>query len=89
VLSWEAGVEAHALREQGWTISAIARHLGHDRKTVRAYLAGGGCPRSGSVGRQRSQSRPGVLPASAGRGPALHRAEELNDDVADALEIAG
>jgi transposase len=33
-------VEAHALREQGWTISAIARHLGHDRKTVRAYLAG-------------------------------------------------
>jgi transposase len=33
-------VEAHALREQGWTISAIARHLGHDRKTVRAYLEG-------------------------------------------------
>jgi transposase len=40
VLSWEADVEAHALREQGWTISAIARHLGHDRKTVRAYLEG-------------------------------------------------
>jgi transposase len=40
VLSWEADVEAHALREQGWTISAIARHLGHDRKTIRAYLEG-------------------------------------------------
>ena len=40
MLSWEADVEAHALREQGWTISAIARHLGHDRKTVRAYLEG-------------------------------------------------
>ena len=40
MLSWEADVEAHALRERGWTISAIARHLGHDRKTVRAYLTG-------------------------------------------------
>lgn len=40
MLSWEADVEAHALREQGWTISAIARHLGHDRKTIRAYLGG-------------------------------------------------
>ncbi len=33
-------VEAHALRQRGWTISAIARHLGRDRKTVRAYLSG-------------------------------------------------
>lgn len=33
-------VEAHALAGRGWTISAIARHLGRDRKTVRAYLAG-------------------------------------------------
>ena len=33
-------VEIHALRKQGWSISAIARHLGLDRKTVRAYLAG-------------------------------------------------
>ncbi len=40
MLSWEADVEAHALREQGWTISAIARHLDHDRKTIRAYLSG-------------------------------------------------
>jgi len=33
-------VEAHALQERGWTISAIARHLGRDRKTIRAYLDG-------------------------------------------------
>ena len=44
MLSWEADVEAHALREQGWTISAIARHLGHDRKTIRAYLSGARVP---------------------------------------------
>jgi transposase len=33
-------VEAHALRNRGWTISAIARHIGRDRKTVRAYING-------------------------------------------------
>ena len=33
-------MEIHALHKQGWSISAIARHLGLDRKTVRAYLAG-------------------------------------------------
>jgi len=37
-------VEAHALRERGWSISAIARHLGRDRKTVRGYLSGGTQP---------------------------------------------
>jgi len=33
-------VEAHALRQREWTISAIARHLGRDRKTVRDHLTG-------------------------------------------------
>jgi transposase len=33
-------VEAHALRDRGWSISAIARHLDRDRKTVRDYLNG-------------------------------------------------
>lgn len=33
-------MEAEALRARGWSISAIAAHTGHDRKTVRAYLAG-------------------------------------------------
>lgn len=40
MLTWENDVEATALRKQGWTISAIARHLGHDRKTIRDYLEG-------------------------------------------------
>ena len=30
----------HALRRRGWSISAIARHVGRDRKTVRAHLSG-------------------------------------------------
>ena len=33
-------MEAHALKERGWSISAIARHIGRDRKTVRGYLSG-------------------------------------------------
>ncbi len=33
-------VEAHALKKRGWSISAIARHLERDRKTVRSYLNG-------------------------------------------------
>jgi transposase len=37
-------VEAHALRSRGWSISAIARHMGRDRKTVRAYLSGDRVP---------------------------------------------
>lgn len=33
-------MEVHALFKRGWSISAIARHLECDRKTVRAYLNG-------------------------------------------------
>ena len=33
-------VEIASLRKRGWSVSAIARHVGHDRKTVRAYLSG-------------------------------------------------
>jgi transposase len=40
MLSPEEDVEANALRRQGWTISAIARHLHRARPTIRAYLAG-------------------------------------------------
>jgi transposase len=37
-------VEAHALHNRGWTISAIARHLDRDRKTIRSYLNGARAP---------------------------------------------
>ena len=40
MLTREDDIDEHALRRQGWTISAIARHLGRDRKTIRAYLSG-------------------------------------------------
>ena len=40
MLALEECVEVHALKQRGWSISAIARHLGRDRKTVRAYLSG-------------------------------------------------
>jgi hypothetical protein len=36
----------------GWTIAAIARHLGRDPKTIRAYLDGDRAPG------QRRSSRP-------------------------------
>ena len=39
MLAQEEFVEVHALRKRGWSISAIARHLGRDRKTVRAHLS--------------------------------------------------
>lgn len=40
MLTPEEDVEITSLRKRGWTISAIARHVGHDRKTVRGYLSG-------------------------------------------------
>ncbi len=40
MLSRSEDVEVHALSKRGWSISAIARHLGCDRKTVRSYLNG-------------------------------------------------
>ncbi len=40
MLVQEEYLEVHALRRRGWSISAIARHLGKNRRTVRAYLDG-------------------------------------------------
>ena len=40
MLSEEDDVDIHALKRQGMTISEIARRTDHDRKTIRAYLAG-------------------------------------------------
>ena len=48
-------VEVHALRQRGWSISAIARHLDRDRKTVRAYLRGERQP--GAAGQRGARIR--------------------------------
>ena len=40
MLTWEEELEAQALFERGWKIAVIARHLGRDPKTIRAYLSG-------------------------------------------------
>ena len=49
-------MDAHALHRRGWTISAIARHLGHDRKTIRAYLHGEPGRRAAQRGPSRTRS---------------------------------
>jgi DNA-binding PadR family transcriptional regulator len=48
-------VEAHALRQRGWTISAMAHPINRDRKTVRVYLNGTRVPGV------RARSRPDPL----------------------------
>jgi transposase len=40
MLTAEEDMEISSLWKRGWSIAAIARHTGRDRKTVRAYLAG-------------------------------------------------
>lgn len=60
MLTREDDVDAHALHARGWTISAIARHLGHDRKTIRAYVKGG------RVAGQRARSTPDPFDRFAG-----------------------
>jgi transposase len=42
MLTQEDDVEIHALARRGWSVSAIARHTGRDRKTVRKYLKASG-----------------------------------------------
>jgi transposase len=40
MLTEEDDVEIHALARRGWSVSAIARYTGRDRKTIRKYLSG-------------------------------------------------
>jgi len=68
MLTQEDDVEIHALKARGWSVSAIARHTGRDRKTVRRYLEGDG-------GRQ--QRRPAVSCIEPFRG---YIAERFVDD---------
>ncbi|MFY2791035.1 IS21/IS408/IS1162 family transposase [Rhodococcus sp. MALMAid1271] len=44
MLTREEDMEVHALRQRGWSISAIARHTGRDRNTIRSYLNGTTAP---------------------------------------------
>jgi hypothetical protein len=55
MLTYGEDVEAHALHQRGWTVSAIARHLDRDRKTIRSYLNGTRVPGV------RARSRPDPL----------------------------
>jgi len=57
-------VEAHALAGRGWSISAIARHLGRDRKTVRAYVS-----HERSPGVRRRAAPDPIEPSSPTFGP--------------------
>jgi transposase len=54
MLTEEDDVEIHALSARGWSVSAIARHTGRDRKTIRRYLTGDGA-------RQRRMPAPSSL----------------------------
>lgn len=69
MLTREDDIEVHALAKRGWSISAIARHLGRDRKTIRAYLDG---------------REPGVRKQPAGPDPfgrfEAYCAQRLKDD---------
>ena len=60
-------VEADALFKRGWTVSAIARHLGRDRKTVRSYLdrrTDPRCPPPGAAPMRSPTTAPTSPPAS-------------------------
>lgn len=39
MLTCEEDLGAQALHKRGWSKTAIARHLGRDRKTIAAYLS--------------------------------------------------
>lgn len=44
MLTREEDVEIHALHKRGWSISAIARHTGRNRRTIRNYINGVSTP---------------------------------------------
>lgn len=56
MLTPEEDMEIAALKKRGWSISAIARHTGRDRKTVRAHLNGRTRSRRPSPTRRRAGS---------------------------------
>ena len=56
MLTREEDVDAHALRRRGWSISAIARHLGKDRKNDPGVPGRGADRRRPRAGRRRTRS---------------------------------
>jgi hypothetical protein len=66
MLTW-GSVEAQALRKRGWSVSAIARQLGRDRKTVRAYLSGQREPGKREPGKREPGKREPARPDRFGR----------------------
>jgi transposase len=62
MLTQEDDVEIHALAARGWSVSAISRHTGRDRKTIRRYLAGEG------AGQHRERTPSCLEPFRALRG---------------------
>ena len=69
MLTREEDVEIHALQRQGWTITAIARHTGRNRRTIRNYMNGKRDPACANAPRIRSTVRR-VRDRAARRGPA-------------------
>ena len=67
MLTREEDIDAHALFKQGWTISAIARHLGRDRKTIRAHLRGDRTPASEPARKMTGSTTTSAMSASGSR----------------------
>src|SRR5260370_19929495 len=83
MLTQGGSVEAHALRERGWAVWGIARHLGRDRKTVRAYLNGKRVPgQRKPAGPDRLERFESYCKVRFGDDPHLW-ATTLFDEVAD------
>jgi transposase-like protein len=74
MLTAEEDMEITALKKQGWSISAIARHVGRDRKTVRAYLNNEREPESlGSVEAPDLGNEDGAMPTDGRSGKPTTR----------------
>ncbi len=81
MISQAEDVDAQSLRRQGWSISAIARHLGRHRQSIRRHLNGVHVtgqrpepPRFGGGSIRPARSSPGW--SSAGSSPVRTRRAE-------------
>ena len=62
----QAARQAITLAGQGWTVSGIARHLGHDRRTIRIYVNGSRAPGPAAPARELLRRR---TPHTSGSEP--------------------